>query len=129
MRVFQRIAFAPLALVAILTCASPSPTAQANSAATANTVACSVLEAHSLVQPALTVVVFHQRDKIDQERLGDLLRRRSDSSVEFQTEDGAWHSATVVRLKSCFGRGMLIFPAGAARLEERGNFLLKFSAD
>ena len=132
MRMSQRIAFAPLALVAaILTYASRSPTAtaEANSVATANIVACSVLEAHSLAQPAATIVLFHQRDKADQKRLGDLLRRRSDSPVEFQTDDGVWHSATVVRLKSCFGRGLLVFQAGAAHLEEKGTFVLKFSAD
>jgi hypothetical protein len=35
----------------------------------------------------------------------------------------------VTRLKSCFGRGLLILQAGAAHLEEKGTFILKFSAD
>lgn len=127
MRMFQRIAFAALA-AAILVCASPPPTAraQASSTATSNTVACSVLEVHSLAKPTVTVVVFHQRNKTDQERLGDLLRRASDSSVEFQTADGVWHSATVLRLKSCFGRGLLVFPAGTAHPAEKDTFLLRF---
>jgi hypothetical protein len=130
MRVSRRIAFA-VCIAVILISASPRPIAiaQANSGESSNTIACSVLEVHSLAQPAVTVVVFHQRDKADQERLGDLLRRRSNSSVEFQTTDGAWHSATVVRLKSCFGRGLLIFPAGTVHLEEKDSYLLKFSSD
>ena len=130
MRMIQGIAFAACC-AAILIGASPlsTATARANSATTSNTVACSVLEMHLVTQPAVTVVVFHQRDKADQARLGELLRRRSESSVEFQTTDGAWHSATVLRLKSCFGRGLLIFPAGTAHLEEKGSFLLKFSAN
>ena len=63
MRVFQRIAFA-VWVAAILICAVPLPTAtaQANSAATSDTIACSALEVHPLAQPAVTVVVFHQRD-------------------------------------------------------------------
>lgn len=127
MRPSRRIAVAAY-IAAILISASPRPIAiaQANSAASSNTVACSILEVHSLAQPAVTIVVFHQRDKTDQERLGDLLRRCSDSSVEFQTADGVWHSATVLRLKSCFGRGLLVFPAGSAHPAEKDTFLLRF---
>ncbi len=127
MRVSTRIAFAAW-VAAILIPAFPLPTAiaGANSAASPNTVVCSVLEVHSLAQPAVTLIVFHQRDKADQGLLGDLLRRRLDSPVEFQTPDGAWHSATVLRLKSCFGRGLLVFPSGIAHPAEKDAFLLKF---
>jgi len=122
----RRIAFAAC-VSAILIFAPPRSIAiaQANSAASSNNVACSVLEVHSLAQPGVTIVVFHQRDKTDQERLGDLLRRRSDSSVEFQTADGVWHSATVLRLKSCFGRGLLVFPLGTAHPAEKDTLLLR----
>jgi hypothetical protein len=50
-------------------------------------------------------------------------------SVEFQTADGAWHPATAFRLKNCFGRGLLIFPAGSAQLEEKAEFLLRVSSN
>lgn len=130
MRVSRPIAFAAWA-AAILISAFPLPTAiaQPNSVAASNVVACSVLEVHSLAQPAVTVVVFHQRDKADKERLGNLLKRPSDSSAEFQTTDGTWHAAAVARLKSCFGRGLLIFPAGSAHLAGRDNFLLRFPSN
>lgn len=92
-------------------------------------VACRVLEVHTSVQPAVTVIVFHQRDQKDGTRLGSLLRQHSEASVEFQTADGTWHTATVARLKSCFGRGLLLFPSGGAPLAEGDKFLLKFPSN
>lgn len=94
-----------------------------------NVVACRVLEAHISPALRLTVVVFHQGDEKERERLGTLLRQHSESSVKFQTSDGAWHSGTVVRLKSCFGRGLLLFPASTAQLTEKDVFLLRFPSD
>ena len=91
-------------------------------------VACRVLEAHTSVDPAVSVVVFHQRDKADAQRLGALLLRAVDGgAVEFQSsEGGAWQPGSVVRLKSCFGRGLLILPGGAALPAERSTFLVRF---
>ena len=113
-----------------------TPTAQSNefiarsqSASTqpeVTTVECRVLEAHASDQPAASVVVFHQRDKQDQARLASLLREHSETSVEFQPADGNWHKATVFRLKSCFGRGLLLIPEGTAQLKDGDGFLLKF---
>jgi hypothetical protein len=78
--------------------------------------ACRALEVHTSEQPAVTVVIFHQREKKDSERLGALLREYAQTQVEFQTADGAWHNAAMMRLKTCFGRGLLLFPAGSAPL-------------
>ncbi len=91
-------------------------------------VACKVIEAHTSRDPAVSVVVFHQRDKTDAERLRALLKRATDGgTVEIQTgEAGEWRPATVARLMSCFGRGLLILPAGAPPLEAGGTFLLRF---
>jgi hypothetical protein len=90
------------------------------------TLACRALEVHTSEQPAVTLVIFHQREKKDSERLGALLREYAQGPVEFQTADGAWHSATVTRLRTCFGRGLLLFPAGSARLAEKDVFVLRF---
>ena len=98
-------------------------------AAAGETVACRVLEAHTLKGPGLAVAVFHQRDEKDRERLGSLLRQHPEAAVEIQTADGAWHAVTVLRLKSCFGRGLLLLPSGTAQLAEKSEFLLKFPAD
>jgi hypothetical protein len=97
-------------------------------AAGSEVIACRVLEAHTSRRPETTVAVFHQKDDKDRARLGGFLRKQPEMSVEFQTADGAWHPATVFRLKSCFGRGLLVFPAGSAQLEEKGEFLLRFSS-
>src|SRR5208282_1122039 len=90
-------------------------------------VACRVLEAHASTHPAVIAVVFHQRDKADQTRLAALLQHLADESVELQTGDGKWANATVVRLKSCFGRGLLLLPADAPPMKDGSTFLLRFS--
>ena len=93
------------------------------------TIACRVLEAHTPPDLGLTVVVFHQRDKSEGPRLGTLLKQHSGARTKFQTADGKSHDGTVLRLKSCFGRGILLFQAGAATLAEKENFVLQFSSD
>jgi len=89
---------------------------------------CKVMEVHSSREPAVSVAVFHQRDKADAQRLKELLERAMDGgAVEYQTSEGsAWQPAAVARLKSCFGRGLLILPAGAAPLAASQTFLLRF---
>ena len=94
-------------------------------------VACRMMEVHVSQQPAVSVVVFHQRDKVDADRLGKLLRDAQEGgAVEFQSSAGGeWQPASVARLKSCFGRGLLIVstaPAGGAQLTAGGTFLLRF---
>jgi len=91
------------------------------------TIACRVLEAHTSAHPAVIAVVFHQRDKQDQAQLGSLLESLAGESVELQTGDGNWAVVTVVRLKSCFGRGLLLLPGDAPPPKERATFVLRFS--
>ncbi|HXK12823.1 MAG TPA: hypothetical protein VMT70_24530 [Vicinamibacteria bacterium] len=86
--------------------------------------ACRALEVHEDARLGLTIVVFHQRDDADQVRLATLLRGHEGAEVDFRTGDGASHAATLMRLKSCFGRGLLLFPTGGTRLHERDEFLL-----
>ncbi len=117
------------ALFCVLGLQSGSTPAGSRAQAPERLVACRVLEAHTSQQLRLTLVVFHHRDEKERGRLGTLLRERSGATVEFQAADGAWHSATVLRLKSCFGRGLLLFPAGTAQLADRDELVLKFPAD
>jgi hypothetical protein len=91
-----------------------------------NSVQCRVLESHASKQPAAGFVVFHQRDKQDQPRLSALLQQYSGKVVDLQINGGNWQSATVVRLKSCFGRGLLVAPPDAPMPEDGGTFLLRF---
>ncbi len=106
-----------------------APTPSRPPALAHETIACRVLEAHTIQEPQLAVVVFHQRTEADRAQLSALLRKHSDTSVEFQTADGNWHRGTVLRLKSCFGRGLLVFAASEARLTEKQDFVLRFPAD
>jgi len=91
-------------------------------------VACRVREAHVSRAPVAGLVVFSQRDKADAERFRTLLRSEQEGgAVEFQSsEGGAWQPASVVRLKSCFGRGLLILPAGETAPAEGSTILVRF---
>ncbi len=89
------------------------------------TIACRVLEAHAVENLGVTLVVFHHRDEAARGAMSELLRQHSGATVEFQTRDGQWHPATLLRLKSCFGRGLLVFSTGSARLAEKEEFALR----
>jgi len=117
----------PLALLAVMAgghLAAAQP-AGGSTASPGPLVACRALEVHADTALGVTVVVFHQRDDADRSRVGALLRAHDGGAIDFQTSDGASHPATVMRLKSCFGRGLLLFRAGAATLAEKDEFLLR----
>jgi hypothetical protein len=86
-----------------------------------------VIEAHAGTHPAVIAVVFHQAAKADQPLLGSLLREHSGEKAEVQIGDEAQASASVFRLKGCFGRGLLLLPANAPPLKDGATFILKFS--
>jgi hypothetical protein len=99
------------------TASSPKPAAKSSATSgqpAARYVNCHALEAHVNAQPAVTVVVFTQRDKEDH------------AAVELRTIDGKWHKATLVRLRTCFGRGMLFLAADSGAPHDRETFLLRF---
>lgn len=87
---------------------------------------CSTLEVKIAERMGVTLATFHQANKGDGPRLGELLRQNDGASVEFETSDGRTHRATLLRLGSCFGRGLLVFPAGSAHLTAREQFWLRF---
>lgn len=89
------------------------------------TIACRVMELKTAQPAGVMLVVFHQAESADRGSLGAFLRNRDGASVEFSTDNGSWQAASVFRLKSCFGRGLLVFPVGRARLAEGDRFLLR----
>jgi len=91
------------------------------------TIACRALEAHSDDALKVTVVVFHQRDEAQRTQLAALLREHSGEMAEVQAGDGIWRQARLVRLKSCFGRGLLML-AAAPPFADRAEFLLRLPA-
>lgn len=86
---------------------------------------CHALETHTNVQPAVTIVVFNQKNRDDHVRLSDLLKDQP-GPVEIKTSDGKWHKATVARLKSCFGRGLLFLSGDIDEPKDKEDFLLRF---
>jgi len=111
---------------AVLCPAVPGAVRQSESA-NASTIACRVLEAHASAAPAATAVIFHQQNKADQERLGSLLRAHSGEGADIQIANGNWTAVTVFRLKSCFGRGLLLLPAGGPLIKDDSTFLMRFA--
>jgi len=101
--------------------------AVAQKPAGAETIECRAMEVFQAERLGATAVIFHQRDKADGPRLGELLQSHSGEDVEFETHDGHAHRATVARVKSCFGRGLLLFATSDAQLAAGDDFVLRFS--
>jgi hypothetical protein len=115
-----------LAASAMLTLAGAAGQTETQPSPAAGAVICRVLEAKTVERMNVAVVLFHQAQKSDGERLGQLLRQHDGASVEFETGDARRHAATVLRLGTCFGRGVLVFPATEARLGKQDQFWLRF---
>jgi hypothetical protein len=118
------LCFASMSISAL---AVPGRDQQAPPAAS-NVIACRILEVHANKEPGVVLVIFHQRDKKDQPRFAALLKQSTGGAIQIRPTGAQWQSAQVVRLKSCFGRGLLILPAGTTPLKERADLLVKFPA-
>jgi hypothetical protein len=90
-------------------------------------ITCRAMEVFLAERIGATAVIFHQRDKADGARLGELLAAHTGEDVEFETSDGQRHPATVARVKSCFGRGLLLFDTKEAKLAAKDDFVLHFN--
>jgi len=119
----SRLRLATLCVIAVL-CIGPQSVARQPEQSNADAIACQVIEAHANANPAATVVIFHQERKDDQARLGALLRAHSGEGAEIQISGAIWSSVTIFRLKSCFGRGLMVLPRGAPEMKEGTVFLL-----
>ena len=117
------ICLAALAISAASAAAQEQAVAPAKSP---NVVACRVIEVHVSKDPGAVLVIFHQHDKQDQPRLATLLKQASGEMIQIQLPGASWQSAEVIRLKTCFGRGLLVLPAGAAPPKEGSDFAVKF---
>jgi len=104
----------------------PAPSAAPPMDSSARIVFCRVMEVFVAQKQEVNAVIFHQRDKTDGPRLGELLKSYSGGEMEFETKDGRQHRATVYRVKSCFGRGLMIIASGEAHLEPQDEFTLRF---
>lgn len=116
--------FAAIAVSARVTASEAAKAPQTN--AESRMIPCRVLEAHSSAERGVTIVVFHQSAKGDQAGLSDLLKQSDGAGIEWKGGDEKWHPATVMRLKSCFGRGLLLVPAASGAPKEGEIVFLKF---
>lgn len=87
-------------------------------------VVCRVMESFTDEHLGVTTAVFHQRDKADGPRLGEILLKQSGETLEIVTADGRSHRVTVFRVKCCFGRGLLLLPM-QVKLPAGAEFILK----
>jgi hypothetical protein len=120
-------AFALATFLAVCIC-DPALGAQAQGAekkAENEAITCRVIEAFEAGRLGVRAVVFHQRDRADGPRLGALLLAHSGEEMEFETRDGQRHRAPVFRVKSCFGRGLLLVPTSEVKLGEKDEFTLR----
>ena len=90
-------------------------------------IACRVIEAHAAAHLAVVAVVFHQAQKADQPRFASLLLQHSGEEAEVQISAEKHTAGSVFRLKSCFGRGLLLLPADAPPLKDGETFTLTFA--
>ncbi len=105
---------------------SIAPPAQAASNPAANQpIICSVMESFEEQKLGVQAVVFHQRDKADGPRLGDLLLKHTGEEMEIEASGGRRYRATIFRVKSCFGRGLAIIPTNRLKLAENDGFSLR----
>jgi hypothetical protein len=92
------------------------------------TIACRVIESKTAQTMGVGLVIFHHAEPASREQLGTFLQDHDGARVEIQTAGSDWQPATVFRLKTCFGRGLLAFPAARTRLARGQTFLIRASA-
>ncbi len=100
---------------------------QAQKAPTQETISCRVMESKTSSTLDVELVLFHQAESASRDQLGAFLENHDGTSIEFEAAGGEWQPATVFRLKSCFGRGLLAFHATRARLAPGQTFLIRAS--
>jgi hypothetical protein len=118
-------------LVFVLAVCAPVIMAQAarqNVAPAVDAIECRILEAHASATPPVLLVIFHQRDKKDQPHLAELLKEKTGGMAQVQLGGSPWTKVTVFRLKSSFGRGLLVLPAGSLEMKNGGTFRIRFSS-
>ncbi|MFZ0736685.1 MAG: hypothetical protein WCA98_05290 [Candidatus Acidiferrales bacterium] len=121
---FTAAIFASLAFLAFPVRVSSDPS-RAQTSAAAETVACRAMEVHSAEASHIRLVIFHYGDKKDRDKVAQFVVAHAGKAVQFHSADGAWHDATLIRLKSCFGRGLLVFASDSATLAEKAAFTLR----
>ena len=124
-RPFALVALA-MALVISISCPSRGAQVRAPGIDAGNgPIICSVMEAFEEGKLGVRAIVFHQHNKADGPRLGALLLAHSGEEMELQTMAGQHYRATVFRIKSAFGRGLVLVPTSRLKLSAHDEFTLR----
>jgi hypothetical protein len=126
-RPFALIALAPILAISL---SGPSHGVEVHAPridAGSGPIKCIVMEAFEEGKLGVRAVVFHQRDKADGPRLGAVLLAHSGEEMELETTGGQRYRATVFRIKSAFGRGLVLVPTSKLKLGARDEFTLRLS--
>jgi len=121
-------ALVALAMVLVIPFSGPSHAAQVQTPkidAGNGPIICSVMEIFEEGKLGVRAIVFHQHDKADGPRLGALLLAHSGKEMELETTGGQRYRATVFRVKSAFGRGLVLVPTSQLILGEHDRFTLR----
>jgi hypothetical protein len=86
---------------------------------------CSIIEAFEGGRLGVRAIIFHQHNKADGPRLGALLLAHSGEEMELETTGGPRYRATVFRIKSAFGRGLVLVPTSMLKLGAHDEFTLR----
>jgi hypothetical protein len=87
------------------------------------------MEAFEEGKLGVRAIVFHQRDKADGPRLGSLLLAHAGEEMELEIAGGRRYRATVFRVKSCFGRGLVLVPTSKLKLSQDDEFTLRLPGE
>jgi hypothetical protein len=74
-------------------------------------------------------IIFHQRNKAAGPRLGSILMAHTGEQMELEMADGRRYRATVFRIRSCFGRGLLLVPTSKLRIGAHDEFTLRLPGE
>jgi hypothetical protein len=122
---FATMTFAGILHICVFANAIGQSKAPPNTAANAPII-CSVMEAFEEPKLGVRAIVFHQRDKPDGPRLGELLLSHTGQEMELKFAGNAPYRATVFRVKSAFGRGLALLPASKINLRAGDEFTLRW---
>jgi len=117
-----------VAIIVAIPLAAPHWRAQAQQApgtkAEGKAITCRIMESFDDQGLGVRAIIFHQRDKADGPRLGSALLAHSGKEMEIETAKGQHFRVTVFRVRSAFGRGLILFPLGRINLREQDEFAL-----
>lgn len=98
----------------------------ADNAAESGPITCVVMESFDETKLGVAASIFHQRNKTDGPLLGSLLLAHTGQEMELRVTGGQAYRATVFRVKSAFGRGLVLLPTGKVKLHPGDEFTLRF---